>query len=79
MTIYGAKSSCKCIRTEILAKKLAPGASTDLYIHFDANGYFDEVEKPVTIYTSDPTQPAYGITVKGKFFPRPGEKPAPIE
>jgi Protein of unknown function (DUF1573) len=79
LKLYAAKSSCKCIRTELESKVIAPGGSSNLFVHFDPTGYLDETTKPLTIYSSDPMQPAYLITLKANVLPAPGEKPTSIE
>jgi hypothetical protein len=77
--IYGVKGNCRCINTELISNTLAPGQKTELYIHFDAHGYVQEVAKAITIYSTDLAHPAYSITLKANLMPLPGQEPVSVE
>lgn len=79
LKLYAVKPGCKCLRTELIDRKLAPGASTTLYVHLDTNGYLGDFDKALTVFSSDPTEPALSLTLKAKIENPPGKKLPAVE
>lgn len=79
LKIYAVKAGCKCLRTELVDKKIAPGGSATLYVHFDTNGYVGEFSKALTVYSSDPSQPALSMSVRARVENPPGKSLPAVE
>lgn len=74
LKIYSSFSSCGCTTAPLKNKILKPGESTDLDVQYDPN-YFKgslglgEIEKRITIISSDPSNSFYKIYLKINVIP----------
>lgn len=58
--------ACGCTVAEIPMSTIQPGASANLLVSFDTKGFFGEKVKPVLIYTNDPANPSFEVSLKGE-------------
>ena len=79
LKIYGVQAESALVRHELAASKLAPGASTRLYLHLDPAADPGRQRHVVTLYTSDPARPQTPITLLVEQMLLPGQVERPKE
>jgi hypothetical protein len=68
--IKEVRPTCSCTIDTLVTNVLKPGEVTDLKLSVDMNGRSGQVEKVVTIFSDDSTNPALPITLKA-YVKRP--------
>ncbi|MCB0352090.1 MAG: DUF1573 domain-containing protein [Bdellovibrionales bacterium] len=62
-------ASCGCTATSSSDQKIAPGAEATVSAVFDTDGFSGEKIKTVRLYTNDPRQVSYLLTLRGTIEP----------
>jgi Protein of unknown function (DUF1573) len=61
-------TTCKCTLAEVGAASLAPGATTEVVLEWEAKGADEEFRHGATLRTNDPLQPTVMLTVRGRIM-----------
>jgi len=65
LNISRVKPACGCTVAKISSRVVAPGQSTEITATLDLKGRTGAQTKPMTVYSNDPRQPSYQLTLKG--------------
>jgi len=66
LTISNVAKDCGCTGAKALAMEIAPGATTEVQVVFDAGRHPLKVKKKVTVHSNDPVTPARALEFIGQ-------------
>ena len=78
LTIMHAGSSCNCTTSSLRKRVLQPNESSTLTIYFNPQGLRGQLERTVTIHSSDPITPAKEIRFSVNVVPMWTIEPDPL-
>jgi len=65
LNISRVKPACGCTVAKISSRTVGPGQTTEITATLNLKGRTGPQTKPMTVYSNDPRQPSYQLTLKG--------------
>ncbi len=65
LVVKKAQPSCNCLRVSLASSNIQPGDSTTIKAVFFTHDRLGNQHKTISVFTNDPVQPVYVLTLKG--------------